>query len=74
MSKDYNQMYTLKYKFIQSFLITLITLVLAKITYAIFALGTFIDLAYLPVISLFVSAVIVTKQLIHETNIELKLK
>jgi hypothetical protein len=67
-------MHTLKSKFIQSFLIAITTLVLAKIFYIVFSLGTFIDLIYLPVISLFVSAVIVTKQLIHETKMELNIK
>jgi hypothetical protein len=60
-------MHTLKTMFIQSFLIALTALVLAKILYIVFSLGTFIDLVYLPVIAFVVSAVITAKQLINET-------
>ena len=67
-------MHTLKSKFIQSFLITLTILVLTKIFFIVFSLGTFIDLIYLPVISFVVSAVIAAKQLINETEVELNIK
>lgn len=67
-------MHTLKTMFIQSFLITLTILVLTKIFFIVFSLGTFIDLIYLPVISFVVSAVIAAKQLINETKVELNIK